>query len=466
MKRIILKIGIVFSLTLFIGSCEKWIDPEINISPNSPTDAPLAVLLPSAQAALFYVGGNDHSMAPSVWVQHRAGVDRQAGAMEVYNYQESDCNNLWNTLNATVMKNLSIIIKKGEATNSPHYSAVAKILMAAALERATVVWGDIPYSDAWKADVTGDITAAYDTQEAIYASIQILLTEAITEIQATTSTFALTATSDQIYKGNLTKWRRLAWTMKLRCALQLEKINGIAPAVTVLTTPGAIFLSSNDDDFQFNFGAVAVERNPRFNFESSRGDLRVGKFLVDLMNASSDPRRSAFFTSTSTVTPTYVGSGPGEMRATASRLGPFYGSQNSPVAFLTFAEYQFMVSELRFKQANLPGAADAHNAGVVASLAKHNARSVAWELANANETGASITFQKIMMAKYVALFLQTEVWGDWRRTGIPSLTVATDAVVNQIPRRYPYPLNERLYNGDNLPTPLPTVTDRVWWDKL
>jgi len=68
-----------------------------------------------------------------------------------------------------------------------------------------------------------------------------------------------------------------------------------------------------------------------------------------------------------------------------------------------------------------------------------------------------------MNQKYLSSFLQVESWSDWRRTGYPALVKATGAVINEIPRRLPYPDDERLYNKENMPTGI-TITTRVWWD--
>jgi hypothetical protein len=69
-----------------------------------------------------------------------------------------------------------------------------------------------------------------------------------------------------------------------------------------------------------------------------------------------------------------------------------------------------------------------------------------------------------MTQKYLGLFMQVEVFNDWRRTGIPSLTTSADNVTNDIiPRRYPYPISERLENPKNYPAEV-KITDRVWWD--
>ena len=74
-------------------------------------------------------------------------------------------------------------------------------------------------------------------------------------------------------------------------------------------------------------------------------------------------------------------------------------------------------------------------------------------------------FAEIMRQKYIALYKQIETYNDWRRTGYPVLEPAAYAatVDGKLPRRYPYPTSERIYNGDNMPQGL-TISSRVWWD--
>lgn len=455
--------GAILIIALLFGSCEKWIDPEVNLSKNSPVDVPMALLLPSTQAALFYVLGGDHSRAASIFMQHQAGVDRQAAAFDVYNYTESDCNNLYNTLSATVMQNLLNMRTKSVAQGSPHFEGVADILTAFSLAETTDVWGDVPYYEAFKADITGNRTPRYDAQQQLYVAIDSLLVVGIAKIQEPVSLYSPSTTSDLVYRGDRTKWRRAAWTLRLRYALHLAKRKGnLTDVDAILANPAAIFITSNADDFQFVFGTSGSETGARFNYESNRGDIRAGKFIVDLMNATADPRRAPYFT---LVSGAYIGSGPGENRLGASRMGTFYGARNSPVPVLTNVERLFITAEVRFKQggaANLALAATAYNAAVIASLAKHAVSTPAWEAINAAETDATITLEKIMTAKYIGLYLQTEVWSDWRRTGLPVLPLAVGATEIAIPRRYPYPLNERLYNP-NMPANLTQLT-RVYWD--
>jgi hypothetical protein len=59
-----------------------------------------------------------------------------------------------------------------------------------------------------------------------------------------------------------------------------------------------------------------------------------------------------------------------------------------------------------------------------------------------------------------------EPYNDWRRKGIPDLQPA--AGTTQIAVRYPYPINERLYNNDAWTAAGGNVnlfTDNIFWDQ-
>lgn len=80
------------------------------------------------------------------------------------------------------------------------------------------------------------------------------------------------------------------------------------------------------------------------------------------------------------------------------------------------------------------------------------------------------------MQLWLALYGTTQnAWNEWRRTGVPVLTPAPDAVnlTKTIPRRYAYPTTEPNLNADaynaavgSFPYGGTDVHDnRVWWDK-
>jgi hypothetical protein len=130
---------------------------------------------------------------------------------------------------------------------------------------------------------------------------------------------------------------------------------------------------------------------------------------------------------------------------------------------VTFFEAKFLEAEAAFR-ANQPlRAATAYNEAVTANVTKLGVADAAFLASVAAETAATITLEKIMTQKYIAMFTQCEVWSDWRRTNLPALTPNAGASINEIPRRFPTAQNERLYN--NKAQVVSDLTQRVWWDQ-
>jgi hypothetical protein len=89
---------------------------------------------------------------------------------------------------------------------------------------------------------------------------------------------------------------------------------------------------------------------------------------------------------------------------------------------------------------------------------------------NARPSLASVAnpLQEIITEKYVANFLKTEPWNDWRRTGFPVVPIVPQAVISTIPQRIRAPNSELSTNGVQLAaTGIPTGEDgmkvKLWW---
>lgn len=117
------------------------------------------------------------------------------------------------------------MIKKAESTNSPHYSGIAKVVIAYNLGLGTAVWENIAYSTA--DNQLSNLSPAYDSQEDIYKSIQKLLDEAIVELSEPTS-ISKPATDDIVFKGVIANWVKTAYTLKARYLLHTAKKTGAA----------------------------------------------------------------------------------------------------------------------------------------------------------------------------------------------------------------------------------------------
>jgi Starch-binding associating with outer membrane len=455
MKKIVSSILLI---TVLLGSCKKWIDPSMNVDPNNPTDVAMAQLVAPIEANLAYIVGGEMARWDCQWMQQLAGLQSQSADIDIYTIGESDVTNAWSyNLYAPGMISTKILMDKAVAANSPHYAGIAKVLMAYHLGVTTDHWGDIPYSDAFKG-ATGNLKPKYDTQEEIYTSIFSLLDEAITDLGSTSSVFSPDA-EDLIYAGDLDKWIKTAYALKARYNLHLAKLNGATSYTNALAAITNAY-TSNDDDFKFVFGSAYNNSNPVYQFEQERtGYVAANSTYMGMLSATSDPRQAVYFDGT-------IGSASGESNAEAAPIGPAYASSESPVYLISYAEVKFIEAEARFKlNAADPLAVTAYNDGLKASLQREGVYGTGtWYNANVITAG-TITLQKIMNQKYLSSFLQLETWTDWRRTGFPVLVLATGAVTTEIPRRLPYPDDERKYNGANMPAGL-TITSRIWWDAV
>jgi len=445
----------IILITIF-SSCEKWIDPEINVDPNNPKDVAMAQLVAPIEANLAYIAGGELARWNCVWMQQIAGLQSQSAETDIYTIGEFDVNNAWSwNLYAPGMINTKILMEKAITANSPHYSGVAKILMAYQLGVSTDQWGDIPYSDAFKG-TSLNFKPKYDTQQQIYSTIFKLLDEAISELGSATSALSPDF-EDLIYGGDLEKWEKTAYALKARYSLHLAKRNGNTAYSDALAATAKSY-TSNDDDFVFVFGSAYNNANPIYKSEQERpGYYSASATYMNMLTSTGDPRRPVYFDGT-------VGSKPGEPDANASTFGAAYASSESPVYLMSYSELKFIEAEARFKlNAADPLAVTACNEGIKASLNREEVfGDGSWF--NANKlTPATISLQKIIEHKYLSSFLQIETWTDWRRTGFPVLQRATGAVTDEIPRRLPYPNDERIYNGDNYPAGI-TITTRLWWD--
>jgi hypothetical protein len=438
--RYLIKNGALLLLAMFLNSCEKWIDPAINIDPNSVVDVPYNLLLPSIEVNLgFELGGLDVRGITGMWVQYVSGQARQAATMgKNYNLKESDVTNIWYTLYSVAMMDLTVFIQKTGDAN-PQARGAGKVLMAYSLGTATDLFGDVPYTEAFKGNA--NLKPKYDTQESIYAVINNLLTEAISDLSTPNSLNAIpfgSGSNDLIYNGNSSKWIAAAHSLRARYAMHLS--NKSSADYASILADCAAGIAGNDKDFQMPFGTTESNANPLYQFAAQRTDIAPSSAFTT--RAAGDPRLEVF-------------------QSDGSNFGSYYGSIDSPVPFITYVETLFIEAEAQLRQpvSSHQLANAAYDAAVTASLNKFGITDAAWLTENTSGVLGDRSIKNIIEAKYIALFMQTEAYNDFRRTGYPALIPTAGAA---IPVRYPYSSDERLYNASNVPTGI-TVNSPLWW---
>lgn len=447
MKKIISITAVATALLLSAG-CKKFVE-GYDVSPNNPSAVSFEVLLTGTQLATISNYTGDMGRIPSLLVQQTAGRLFQYSDFQTYDITESSIDNQWINLYSSGLINAQQLIDQ-TGDDFKIYRGIARVLRVMNLGLATDMWGDVPNTEALKG-LSGEanFNAAYEAQENILRDIQATLDAAIVDLSSDPAANSRVPGSDDIiFGGDAANWRLTARVLKARYANRLSKRDPQGSATTTLTILDGAYgdgLTGSASDMMAPFGDATNEWNQWFAFEQQRqGYLTMNQFFLDML--ANDPRLPLYATGTD-----------------QEPIGPYYGSQNSALPLVTYFEAKFIEAEAAFRGGNPLRAATAYNEAVTANVTKLGVADPVFLAANAVETPVTITLEKIMTQKYISMFTQAEVWADWRRTNLPTLTPNAGASLSQIPRRFPTAQNERLYNNKAV-----VVTDLllpVWWDQ-
>jgi hypothetical protein len=364
----------------------------------------------------------------SMWTQQMAGTGRQWAGFDKYVVTENDF-----TFGSYYTGGGLVDIRGVEekVKDDKLYLGIAQTWEALTMDLVADVWGDIPYSEA-ASDV---VLPKLDKQVAVHNALLTLLDQAIANITAGgTGPGAV----DLVYGGDKTKWAAAAHTLKARLYMHLAETDATNYAKALTETNSGI--ASAGADFTTYHSGSTGENNHWNQFRLGRGtDISAGKFLVDLMKSRNDPRLTQYFSPGPDAAGVIKGAPPGEeYDGTEAWLSETRGAADFRQPLLTFAENQMIRAEAQYRT-NAQAAALATLNGYRASIGL---------AAKTGLTGASL-LAAIMEEKYVALFQNTEVWNDYRRTCYPNLAPAAGTF---IPARLVYGTDERRANP-NIPTP-------------
>ena len=477
---------VAFTATLgLLGACDDFLD--VNQSPNAVLAAPAPNLLIAAETHVGFHAGSDLNRFTLLFAQQFAGqggAGIQGAEYDKYNVTATDINNVWRSgIYGGALADLQSLINQTEAT-SPHYSGISRIMQAYMFGLTVDSWGDAPVTDALK--FAANVQPAYNSSEEAYTAILALIDAGLADLDK--SSALPIGTDDLIYGGDLTKWRKFANTLKLRLYVHYyPKVSATASSnlATLIARPAGTFMASNADNFQLAFAAAANNENPIHQFDNRRpNQIFPSATIVNLMNGKTDPRRASYFTAfpaagqyRGAVNGTGATGAPSVdfsrihtfLRGAATTTGTtttYTGA--APIRMLTFAEYNFILAEYYQRTNNAAQATTFLTRGVQASMDMAEvpaAAATAYIAALPAQIASNGLLRTIIEEKFVANFgVAVEPWSDWRRTGFPTLTLATNAAVTQIPRILPYSDLERVANPTNTPVRTEITTPAVFWD--
>ncbi len=430
--RTLRKLAIVAALPLLgVAGCKDFLTGDkVGNNPNTPTAVNRDLLFIGFQAQQFVLQTGQVARLANMWVNALAGTDRQFLSSDAYDIAEDELTTEWNFIyTGGGLLDIHKIIADAEAAGASVYAGVAKVWEALTLGTATSIWGDIPYTTAFDPSQP----ATLDDQASIYATIQSLLDDAISDLQAGTGS---PGSVDLVYGGDAAKWIAAAYTLKARYYMHNVKVDPNAAANALAATANGIMDPANN--FTTFQSSKAGEENGWFQFmwRERTGYVSAGKTLVDLMVARNDPRLTDYFEPNDNGV--IKGSTPATGCPDCSNLAAFgRGAASFRQPLITASENLLLRAEAAYYLGQT----------AVALQALHDYQTING-LPTTSPAGTAL-LQEIYTEEYISLFQNIEIWNLYKRSCFPNIAPASGTY---IPRRIYYSVDERNANP-NIPAP-------------
>jgi len=501
---------------------------DINKNPNSPTEESITpqLIMPRALHATASRMATSYDYSAH-WMGYwaRSGTYGPNAEQETYNittaYQADEWSGWYD-----ILADVDLMERKAKEGGQNYYLGAAKVMKSIGFMYLVDQYNNVPYSKAF--DLKGNILPAYDKGEDIYDSLMVELDEAAALFAQASDGAANQgfAESDIMFDGNITKWRKLVNTQRLKLVIRQSEVSTIdhKAVVAKIEAEGAGFLMSGESaSVNPGYAEVDGQQNPFYNTykKSALGATdqynRANNYVLNKLRTNNDIRYQYYFSKAATPVSgnTYYGYNFGEdlpnttpyKQANSSDVaGP--GLAKSPTQdqwLFTSVESMFLQAEAIQRGWLTGDAQTAFEAAVTESFKWLGTTRVdiitpavpatpttpevpavtvtrdATYLANEYlETGGLISnwdeagnkIQLIVMQKYLALvgINNFEAWVDYRRVGVPTdlpLSLAPGRGGNGIPKRLLYPQAEYSYNAANVAKEgtISAQSTTVFWDK-
>ncbi len=470
MKKLILAALLAISTT----ACFK--DSNINVDPNRSTSVDPALLFSGAATQFSLLRVAELTWPIALMNQMWASGGRWG--LSQSQYDQTRIRSAWGRTYTDVLKNLNVAIEIAQNTQPVNKNAVAqcKILMAFAYAQTSLLWGDIPFTEAANGKVD---FPKFDKQQDVLNGTIALLDEAIGMIDLNAK--GIIAPNDLYYGGDMAKWRKFANSLKMRILFSMVDADPTKGAAIGQLVAGGNMISSNADAMLYKYFNQPGRQNPRFSFTAIfrggvQSDWYCSKPVYDLLVSLKDPRIPYFYQPGTDAAPNeFIALGPVEVYTTKSALVNMnLLKPDLPEVSFSYSEQLLFEAEAiarGFAPGGFEAATTKMRAGVRESMLALGVTAAQTDTYVAGLPALTAANYKTVLAQqqYLDLFMRPiEGWVQHRRSGvigqeIPAMATPTGAPVAGLIRRLLY-RSEEVNSNPNTPSGL-TLDTPQWFDK-
>lgn len=522
------KFSLLSFISVFFIACTSNFE-NMNKNPQTANEVSPSLLLPKMQDYGFNNNSWEYQVGPNLhtnlYAQYFANSATYFNS-DRYGYNNAWVNDgYWKSYYTYLPKYLNIV--KEQVKTKPEYTymlQVMRIISAMGAIRTTDTFGDIPYSEGG----LGISQPKYDAQKDIYYDVFNELTEAVSTLKSGMEGQQEYGDEDLFFKGDYSKWIKLANSLRLRYALRISFVDADKARTEGEAALKEELISSNSDN--------AAVRNNELDeghcmfIISYWSEFRISKTMENMMKKTSsvyDPRMPLLFGQTigwvnGDYDVQFQGT-PNGLSTSDLGLDEYKAANNScvwgyyaypgwntngkgskgntpsgivekPMMLMNYAEVCFLKTEAAIR--GWSGSGDAkenYEAGIRASFAEVRADVSDKSVIDTSNDDVYIStgfaqwdgtadfetkLKKIITQKWIAMYPNgDEAWAEFRRTGYPDLmpvSQSEEPTINpkngEFIKKLRYVDDERRENEANALSSSNNqnqgdgLSVRVWWD--
>ncbi len=276
--------SVVALAVIFTTSSCSLFDLDVNQDPNNPANAAPELLLARIETDIAGELANlDTSVETFMGLMGTQNTSR-------FSLQNTSFDGDWQTMYLGPLKDVEGLIATTQS--SPRYLGIAQLLKAYMYVTMVDCFGDVPFTEACKADAATPIKAPkFDKDADIYAACLKLADDGLANLGKAT---AVSVAGDIIYGGSAANWIAFGKTLKLKMLMTARKgIAGSDKSIDALIKAGGFITQAQDFQFQFSKDPSSI-RHPWYSpCYTGAGDFDGSYIMNQVMSemyCENDPR--------------------------------------------------------------------------------------------------------------------------------------------------------------------------------
>jgi hypothetical protein len=486
------KILIVLLITILVVSCNDYLD--VNTDPTRPTSVNPELTLPvaevfSARGLKDWGGTRMYNTFGNMMMYNWSQTDGFSWYTDEFNYlvNTNFYSSLYNVTYSRILKEYQVLLNY-EGSEYDNYKAIAKIMQSYHFQMLVDTYGDIPYTEALK---RGELPfPKFDKAEDVYDGLITELSDAIDLIDnATANDDSKTPGADDvIFAGNMTSWKQLANTIKMRILIRQSgmaaKQGFIQAEFNKIAAEGSGFIGA-DAAVNAPYENATNKQNPfwaRYGMTPDGNQVMNGDatcatdYIITYLQATNDPRLDFIYEKPDSGhqgVPQGLEAYPTDDSMTApfvSNIGPgLLKAYNQAAVFFPLSESFFLQAEA-IEHGYMGGnSKEMYESGISASFAYLGVANASAYYSNGislvDWSATADKMEAIITQKWIALngINGFESWVEYNRTGFPLNLPNPIGATTDRPVRLYYPSSEITANGSNVPTQQDAFSAKIFW---